>query len=77
MPAQILVPRQVVFPRRGVVAEVALVLLQLAAVNTVYVLFEHYRVRSEVAPGALVALVVGDLRGVPAQLLVPVQVVLP
>ena len=75
MPAQVLVPRQVVLPRRGVVAQLALVLFHLAAVDALDVLLQDDRAGPEVAPGALVAVLLGDLCEVPSQLLVPVEVV--
>ena len=77
MPAQILVPCQVVLPRRGVVAQVALVLLHLPAVDVVDVLLKRNCVRPELTPWALVAPVIEGLSDVPAELLVPIEVVLP
>ena len=76
MPAQVLVPRQVVLPRRGVVAQLALVLFHLAAVDALDVLLQDDCAGPEVAPGAFVAVLLGDLCEVPSQLLVPVEVVL-
>ena len=46
----LLVPRQVLFPRRRVLAEVALVPLQLLPVDAPRVLPQHNRIRPEVAP---------------------------
>ena len=56
----LLVPRQVLFPRRRVLAEVALVPLHLLPVDAPRVLPQHDRVRPEVAPLTFVRLILGS-----------------
>ena len=73
----LLVPRQVLLPRRRVLTEVALVPPHLAPVNAPHMVFHYDGVRPEVALVAFVELALGSVSDdVPAQVLVPHQVLL-